>query len=53
LNKGTGESVPYALTPVSTTAIYDVGVVLKGGIEGIVNAASSPSTGSIGTIEVF
>jgi serine-aspartate repeat-containing protein C/D/E len=51
LNKGTGESVPYALTPVNTTAIYDVGVVLKGGVEGIVNAASSPSTGSIsGTV---
>jgi serine-aspartate repeat-containing protein C/D/E len=51
LNKETGESFPYSLTPVNTSAIHDVGVVLKGGIEGNVNAASSPPTGSIsGTV---
>jgi hypothetical protein len=51
LNKDTGESFPYTLTPYNTTATYDVGVVLKGAIEGNVNAASTLSTGSIsGTV---
>ncbi len=51
LNNETGESSPYTLTPTNTLATYDLGVVSKGGIEGNVNAASTPTTGSIvGTV---